>query len=233
MNEVPVEVRNISGVVGRRPVTGGGPIAQGAAPQGSRFALFDGAGQAVPFQSRVIARWKDGSARWVLLDFISDPPPLESLTYTLRWTTDSNDETAATLPIISAEGALPLKAMLRPRVPHPADDRLFTVGGRVDIFLRAVDSRRRVFRAVAESVRVEADGPIRRTLALSGSFVNDSGERWFGFRAWAHAYAGLSKVLIEPLVVIDAEKGLLQKIRELTLEVVPTSGVATVRIGGE
>ena len=44
-------------------------VFQGAAPQGTRFALYDAEGTPVPCQTKVLARWKDESARWLLLDF--------------------------------------------------------------------------------------------------------------------------------------------------------------------
>lgn len=70
---------------GLRPVTGGVPLARGEAPEGTHFVLRDAGGKPVPVQSTVLARWKDGSARWVLLDFQAAPPPGASARFTLAW----------------------------------------------------------------------------------------------------------------------------------------------------
>jgi exo-rhamnogalacturonan lyase-like protein len=51
------------------PVTTGVPFAQGALPAGTALALADAAGKAVPVQTRVLAKWPDGSIKWVLVDF--------------------------------------------------------------------------------------------------------------------------------------------------------------------
>ena len=78
-----ITVSDMTGLQLLRPVTGGVPLAQGIAPEGSRFSLFDDRGDPVPLQTSVLARWNDGSARWVLLDFQSDPPPNGVLQYRL------------------------------------------------------------------------------------------------------------------------------------------------------
>jgi len=57
---------------GRGPVTTGVPWPRGALPDPARLALRDAAGDAVPLQARTLDRWPDGSARWVLLDWIAD-----------------------------------------------------------------------------------------------------------------------------------------------------------------
>ncbi|MHC4511512.1 MAG: RIFT barrel domain-containing protein [Planctomycetota bacterium] len=56
-----ISVRDTSGVKSLRPVTGGIPLAQGAAPDGVHFALCDENDNPVPLQTSVLARWKDGS----------------------------------------------------------------------------------------------------------------------------------------------------------------------------
>ena len=73
--EVTLTVRDTVGLNSRRPVTGGIPLAQGTAPADSPFFLKDDRGESVPCQTSVLARWKDGSVRWLLLDFLAGPPP--------------------------------------------------------------------------------------------------------------------------------------------------------------
>ena len=78
-----VTTQDLVNVGSVRPVTGGVPVAQGAAPEGSSFALRDQGGNAVPLQTSILARWPDGSARWVLLDFLSQPEMGGKCVYTL------------------------------------------------------------------------------------------------------------------------------------------------------
>lgn len=56
---------------GRGPVTAGVPWPRGVVSAPAQLALTDAAGRAVPVQARVTDRWADGSARWVLLDWIA------------------------------------------------------------------------------------------------------------------------------------------------------------------
>mgnify|MGYP001119422526 CR=1 FL=1 len=73
--ELALSVQDLTGLDGLRPVSGGVPLAAGAASRGAAFVLTDEQGETVPCQSHVLTRWKDGSARWVLLDFQAAPPP--------------------------------------------------------------------------------------------------------------------------------------------------------------
>lgn len=86
--ELKIVVQDMSGVDVLRPVTGGVPLAEGAAPEGTRFTLRDGQGQRVPLQTFVLARWRDGSVRWVLLDFQARPPASGKTSFTLSWGKD-------------------------------------------------------------------------------------------------------------------------------------------------
>jgi hypothetical protein len=78
-----ITTQDVVNVRSLRPVTGGVPLAQGAAPEGCSFALRDEDGNAVPLQTSILARWPDGSARWMLLDFQSQPDAGGKRTYTL------------------------------------------------------------------------------------------------------------------------------------------------------
>lgn len=60
--DLPITVQDAAGLATVRPVTGGLPIAEGAAPENTTFSLRDAQGNAVPLQTTVLARWPDGSA---------------------------------------------------------------------------------------------------------------------------------------------------------------------------
>ena len=83
VKELRIAVRDVAGLDTLRPLTGGVPIARGAAPEGSGSVLRDDGGRTVPLQTSVLARWQDGSARWVLLDFQAQPPARGMLGYSL------------------------------------------------------------------------------------------------------------------------------------------------------
>ena len=85
MQKLSVTVRDMAGLGTLRPLTGGVPIAEGAAPEGTVFVLRDDRGDRIPLQTSALARWKDGSVRWVLLDFQSKPPADRRRRYVLSW----------------------------------------------------------------------------------------------------------------------------------------------------
>ena len=85
IKELEISVWDNTGIQSLRPVTGGVPLSQGVAPEGTKFILYDENNKPVPSQASVLARWKDGSARWVLLDFQSAPPGNGKAHYKLSW----------------------------------------------------------------------------------------------------------------------------------------------------
>lgn len=54
------------------PVTGGLPFGRGELRDAAQVRLRDGANE-LPLQTEVLARWPDGSVKWLLLDFQSGP----------------------------------------------------------------------------------------------------------------------------------------------------------------
>ena len=84
MEPIHLEVR-ANGRLGRRtwPVTRGVPLPDGAIRDSGRLALFDDGGSSVAAQLRPLARWPDGSIKWVLVDFGADVPDSGSSIYNL------------------------------------------------------------------------------------------------------------------------------------------------------
>ncbi|MEA3401730.1 MAG: hypothetical protein U9R79_10865 [Armatimonadota bacterium] len=227
MQNLQITVRDMSSLDTLRPVTGGVPLAEGAAPQGSRFRLTDAAGDPVPLQAEVIGRWKDGSARWVLLDFSAAPPADGEEACSLTWGQDAGPE-----PDLSCEavgdglrcGDLTLSS------DGPG---LLSIGDRLDVHLHVLDAEGAACSTEVRSLEVESEGPVRATLQLRGDVVHPERGRWFSFRLRASLYAGLSLLRLEPMVLIDAEKGVMQRIGGLSLQLVPRAEVAGARIGGD
>ncbi len=67
--EVALTVRNRTGVhQPSAPVRGGVPFARGVLKECSTARLVDAAGKEIPCQVRPLARWYDGSIKWLLVD---------------------------------------------------------------------------------------------------------------------------------------------------------------------
>ena len=208
------------------PVTGGVPIAEGAAPEGTRFHLSEADGQRVPLQTEVLARWKDGSARWVLLDFQSASGTQE---YTLAWDGGAPD-VVPEMPVQLAADGEGLAAGSVQVAPVP--DGLLRLSDRLDLVLTLTDGDGKGYRARPASTTVETAGPMRSTLRLVGDFCGPDGGRFFQFQLRVSVYAGCSRVRLEPLILVDNKTGILQHVRDLRLALTPVSGSASVRLCG-
>jgi len=66
------------------PVTTGVPLPAGRVRGGDALWVADREGRAVPSQARVLERWPDGTARWVLVDFLASAGARETATYSVR-----------------------------------------------------------------------------------------------------------------------------------------------------
>ena len=83
---VRVTVEEPSGVARKGwPVTSGLPLAKGALPEGQAVGLFAADGEQVPLQTEVLAKWPDGSTRWLLLDFQVDLEAGRKRVFSLRF----------------------------------------------------------------------------------------------------------------------------------------------------
>jgi PcRGLX-like N-terminal RIFT barrel domain/PcRGLX-like protein C-terminal alpha/alpha toroid domain len=231
VKELIIFVHAIAGLLGPGPVTGGVPIAEGTAPPGVVFSLADEQGSPVPLQTTVLAQWKDGSARWVLLDFQSTPSDKARQQYSLAW--------GPSEAVPAPPAAVTQRTGERPEIESGdvsvagAEGALLSISERVDVLLSLTDGEGQVCPAVVESTDVDTDGPMRSTLALKGSFRTPDGARVFQFRMRASVYAGLSRVRLEPLILVDADAGVLQRIRDLKLVIRPRGAVRSAHLAGE
>ncbi|UCD00155.1 MAG: hypothetical protein JSW66_09790 [Phycisphaerales bacterium] len=230
IGHMPISVWNISGIESRRPVTGGVPLAQGAAPQGVLFALCDANDNPVPLQTSVLSRWKDRSARWVLLDFQAEPPANTREHFKLCW----GKKLKAANPEFPVEVNRQDRLSIGTRnvIVSPLRSALLRISDRVDLGLTLIDGEGRKCTAIVESVDVQTEGEIRSTLLLRGAFRDPDGRRVFGFRVLASVFAGLSKVYLEPQILIDSENGVVQHLRDLKFAVTPLVPMRSATIGG-
>jgi len=204
---IDITVKDMAGVAMLRPVTGGIPVAEGAAPEGSVFELTDGNNKPVPCQSEVLATWNDGSARWVLLDFQADPEINGTDNYRLTWNTGNKNfkhdkpvrvKKGENLSVNS--GKVELKTV---------SNALLRVSDRFDIKLVLTDRNGDRCEAVAEEKSIETEGALRSTVSLSGSFRNPKGIRVIDFRLRASVYAGLDQFYLEPQIIVNADTGMI------------------------
>ncbi len=223
-------VSDTAGLHTRRGVTGGVPLPAGAAPAGSHFRLYGEDHQPVPCQIAILARWEDDSARWVLLDFQAEPPAHGTSRFQLVWGAGAAGP-SPDVPVVVheergvtvASGAVELATI---------DTALLRISERLDLQFVLTDQEGQRCVAQVESSTIETAGTLRSTLLLTGSFRTPAGGRVVGFRLRASVYAGLPRVCLEPQILIDAEQGMIQHIRDLSIEFVSRTPLHSAALGG-
>ncbi len=225
-NSIAIEAQDLTGLRGLRPVSGGIPIAEGEAPEGTTFTLLDENGAPVPCQTSTLGVWKDKSVKWTLLNFQADPPPNGMSQYQLVWGKE-NPQANPKIPVEVETGAIPILRTGALTI-RPIETGVLRIAERLDIAFTLDRAN-----GVVESIEVEEEGSIRSTLRLKGSFQTNEGARIVSFQMIVSIYAGLSKIFLEPLILIDPEEEIIQYIHDLSLRFKILHPLQSAKIGGD
>src|SRR5690606_11578742 len=192
--------------------------------------LHDHNDQPVPCQTEVLATWEDGSARWVLLDFQAKPQAMGKEHFRLTWNTDAG-KTLPTEAVKVSEGkslSIGSGNIQLKTVPGA----LLRISTRFDVKLVMIDPSGNRSEGVVKTSKVETSGNMRSTMALSGSFHSPDGKRIVDFRLRASVYAGLEQFYLEPQLLVNADKGVVTYMKDLSFEIVPLGDIQAAAIGG-
>lgn len=153
-----------------QPITLGVPLPRGRCLDGQSLALVDDSNATIPLQQQVLSRWVDGSAQWMLLDFIVadsqacrfrlerfDTPPAPVSMIVREERTIRIDTGAMTASIDRRTGDLS-------GIVTAGQQRLGPRGCQ----LLVANAKFRYGEPRVESVDIEADGPVRATLRIRG-----------------------------------------------------------------
>jgi hypothetical protein len=160
-----------------QPFRAGVPLPRGAMHDPARLVLLNPAGARTPLQSRVLARWPDGSVRWLLLDFLAQPTDNAGAGWEL---TEAGSAPAPEAPTLRLDDSGPtIRVDTGAACFHFA--RTDPAGFRVLVEHREVvrpsgpligftDRNGKVLRPELEHVIVEERGPVRATVRWEGTF---------------------------------------------------------------
>lgn len=168
-----------------QPVTVGLPFPRGALRGPDEVCLRGPAGE-VPLQAEALARWPDGSVKWLLLDFLAGAlragenawavvpagrrkPPAPSPLRVREADGEVIVETGAATFHVSARRLLPFA-----RVLVAGEDLLEPGSGGALL----TDAKGRQRAPQVERVALEARGPVRATVRLEGRFAGRAGLRF-------------------------------------------------------
>jgi hypothetical protein len=186
-----------------QPVTVGIPFARGTLHDPNSLRLRDHE-RPVPLQTQVLARWSDGSVKWLLLDFLANG--LRKGTNAWALTPRLSDEMptpAGRLLVTESPDAVVVETgcaefhlnreRLQPlaRVRVAGEELLESDAG--GVVLTGADGRRQAARV--EHVAVESRGPVRAAVRLDGRFAG-RGRLRFVARLCFYAGTGLVRVAL-------------------------------------
>jgi len=239
--DVKLTVEEPSGVARTAwPVTSGIPMAQGALKDDQAAALFDAGAKQMPLQTEVLARWPDGSIRWLLLDFQVGLAAKEKKTLVLRCGPDV--QRAAVKDPIQVIKKANGEVVLEPgpvRLVYGAKDDapLFFPQGQATLVdpapgakpgprltynctpdgvsLFALESQGGHFMPRMDEMVVEQSGPVRACLRVSGSHGDPDGNKMFRFVARVHAWRGRPYVRVFYTLVNDRQDALMARFDRL------------------
>jgi len=172
----PLGIRRIN-----EPVTAGVPFPQGVVKDTSYLMLCDPHGKPVPLQTQVLSSWGDGSIQWVLVDFFANLEAHACGEYQLQCLHSSQDgHLFSSISITQSEHMCEIDTGL---VRYVLNARIFAPFENVHIHGRSVlepngssvvltDDQGESFQPHIDDITVEAIGPVRATIKLSGTFTN-------------------------------------------------------------
>ncbi len=161
-------------------------------------------GKNIPFQAKPIAKWKDKSIKWLLIDFVDEFQPEAKTEY--QFTSHKNLKQNITGS--SAEiKVLPIE-----------DKNLLQINSKFCLCLTLIDKNRVLYSAKKNKI-TKRYGKIKKVVTIEGSFENNKGIRAFDFRLRATQWAGCSLIKIEPMIIINPDRGVFFPVRELNLQI--------------
>lgn len=163
------------------PVSAGVPFPQGMVKDPSCLMLRDIQGNSVPLQTQVLSTWSDGSVQWVLVDFFANLAAGEHVEYQLHGLHSfRGDRGVNSLSIQQSEHGCEVdtglvRYVLNPRILAPFQTVQIhgcSVLETHDSSMVLTDHQGNLFQPQIDNLTVEAMGPVRATIKLSGKFTD-------------------------------------------------------------
>jgi hypothetical protein len=183
---VPVSVSSCATSTAAQPVTIGIPFAKGQLAPSSPVGLRGPDGESVMLQTLPLARWSDGSVKWLLLDFVLPAVAQGCTPYELISEGHSrSDKGPAGVTVEEHADHLVIatgRATFRLNRNHLPIDR--AIVGRNEVLaaggahIELTDRKGRKLRPQVQRVTVEPRGPVRATVRYEGTLATRPGTRF-------------------------------------------------------
>jgi sialidase-1 len=203
------------------PVTSGVPFVQGVLADGSRCRVLDAAGRPLPAQFRELARWPDGSVKWLLVDTLVDTKAGQGTALTLAYNVEPFP--AGGVTVSEPAGGIVVKtAGLELRLDRK---RFEPLGGATAGALEIADPDGNVFTSAnlpPEEMVVEERGPVRATVRVRGQFADAKGNTWLRYLCRIHVHASQPWARLEVSLDNDALDPTMSRIARFELPLAAT-----------
>jgi hypothetical protein len=225
------------------------PFPKGALDASPHIRLLGPDGKVRSLQAQSLARWPDGSVKWVLLSFRADAPAAGSAIYTLEYGSkvrqaipktglvveEKPDRVAITtgpmrIELLRSQLTLPGKVWIdRNGDERFTEDELVSGGG----VGRLADDSGKEFTTLGpvEELVVEERGPERACVLVKGHHVAKDGAKLFAYEGRIFAYADQKFVRLFYTFGNDVLNSEFTSVRSLYLAVPLEGGASGFRLG--
>jgi hypothetical protein len=207
-------------------------------PEQIRIAGLDGMQRAV--QPKVISHWKDGSARWVLVDF----PAAAGEKYYLKFRDEATEpaptNSAAQVNVIDESNNVTIdtgaicvqisRDKLIKQVQRKDGTALFGPSS-IRLEIQSADKPVELKMLPAEKMKVEEKGPLCATVALSGRFAAEGEVSGFCYDVRVHTFAGSPKLDVIVTITHRAKREVSVAVRDASLHFALPEVTSEVVIG--
>ncbi|MBM4033562.1 MAG: hypothetical protein FJ291_17505 [Planctomycetes bacterium] len=221
------------------PVTSGVPFAKGALADPGTVALFGPDGKELPLQTEVLAKWPDGSVRWLLLDFQVDLKPNGKRAFELRHGPGvTRAPVGQPIQVSEAKDGFtlstgPLQLRRRGGLGNVLDHALLDLGGDgrfesvtpspssrglLDLELLTPEQKLSMYDADAgpTTIAIEQNGPLRACVRIEGRHASQQGPV-LRYVLRVHAFRGQPFLRIFYTFINDNQGALMAKLAALRL----------------
>ncbi len=175
---VPLEIESRCSVEAIQPIAVGVPFPKGALLDTDGLTLFDADDRRVPVQVQALARWSDGSVRWLLVELLSNLQGEKTARFTLRQETHAQGAPASSLRVAESPESFVVdtgvacfhldRRILRPFTRVLLDGRDVLGGEGASCLL--TDAKDKAGQPRIERSTVETQGPLRTTIRFDGAW---------------------------------------------------------------
>jgi hypothetical protein len=203
-SEFKFKIREFAGIDRKEwPVTGGIPFARGSLLHSNDVEILDESQEAAKYQREVLARWDDGSIKWLLVDLFSSVEAHGERTYSVHIGRNQGRKLKISSPLkwfMTDNGIFIDTGSLRAEVSQRLFESLSIkseTGKWINLqkeagqmFLNVNSEFSGYYYAGKPEISVEQRGLNRIGIKLSGGYYNKQGQHFGSYVIRVHAYSG-------------------------------------------